>query len=165
MTKVHFRCNVMHNLCFSMFLILLCVFLFVWCRRGGRRRFVAADFFFFFYLANFTFSQPVCLVYQKCTWNDMKLQPGVWMKQLKILFCSAGEQEVAEEEEAEAGEGQLYIYIQYTVYMYIYYCPCRLSCTHNIVILIKIITHLILHTNITHCSHLKNSPDGLKQKS
>lgn len=79
------------------------------------------------------------------------------MKQLKILFCSAGEQEVAEEEEAEAGEGKIYIYI--------YSCPCRLSCTHNDVILIKMITHLILHTNITHCSLLKNSPNGLKQKS
>lgn len=40
------------------------------------------------------------------------------MKQLKVLFCSAGEQEVAEEEEEEAGEGKWFWRVFLFKYIY-----------------------------------------------
>lgn len=44
----------------------------------------------------------------------MKPQAGVWVKRLKILFCSAGEQEVAEE------EGKVFfLHTVYIVYDYL----------------------------------------------
>lgn len=74
--------------------------------------------FLFLSLPNFTFTQPVFAQAQKCTQNNMKPPPGVWMKQLKTLCCSAGEQEVAEEEAEEAGEGNLLFFLN--IYMMIY---------------------------------------------
>lgn len=65
------------------------------------------------------------------------------MKQLNILFCSAGEQEVAEE---EAGEG-IFLKNIYTLWLFIgIYYPCRLSLIHNPQLYTHF-THLVLQTS------------------